>query len=992
MMQQKSESQNRLDELLKKAEQYTRLIFLKQAKKPAKNQANKKDEGKSSKRKHDHRKSQDIDDMQNEESQGGESIRFTDQPSMLKGGKLMPHQIDSLNWMITLYDLGLNGILADDMGLGKTIQAISMMVYLYQYKKVQGPHLIITPKSTISNWMKEFEKWAPFLKVVNLIPTMEHRKEILKEQMQPGTFNVCVTTYEGVNICSGALQKYDWHYQVYDEAHKLKNIDAKISLTSRKLSCRNRILMTGTPLQNNLRELFGILNYLMPEIFGSEDDFNDWFCIEDPSVGQKMTIDSIQKLHKILRPFLLRRVKKDLEVKLPDKIEINVKINMTKMQLELYEQLLKTTSIFNNKNTTVKTYFNLLMQLRKACNHPYLFDGIEPEGAEEYGEHIVDNCGKMRFLDKLLKKISSQKEQVLIFSQFTSVLDIIEDYCLMRGFQFCRLDGTTDLEERERMITEFTAPNSELFIFLLSTKAGGLGLNLMSANHVVIYDSDWNPQVDLQAMDRAYRIGQKKDVFIYRLITKPSIEEKIIERQAIKLKLDQVIIQQGKTASISSNLSKDEYEKILLAGAALILQQKQQAFQEEEIDIDKLIEEGVQVARQLKENAEKQADQISNSFDFSYNRTDLLQFQDVDYRAEKGKFQEIWKLEQQKKIFDAQKHLTDTEGLYNRQRRYAAMQKYQDQPAMYNLDNQKKGTRDPDYVLPPKKQKLTMLAAVYDFQFYQEYDLIKEQIAYLKEKINQRELVTDEELNSLKELLSTGFHNWTIKEYQKFVKAIRKFDMLDIKSIAEYIETKTEEEVQEYMNVFLLRFKELKEKDVVLSKIYNMNLEQKILETIRDFDINKNYVMLLQENNYYNRNLYLATIEKEHNKMVNPGKKEKPQDLQLKIDHFFHSQTSKMVQEQLRYIALAVRAEDTLRGHLSHQNERKRMRAMIERSKQFSQGYQEGISAKEKDLVKNDAAKEIKQESHQVKRVGPIDENLKYGRRKKTANLFKNTQ
>ena len=170
------------------------------------------------------------------------------------------------------------------------------------------------------------------------------------------------------------------------------------------------------------------------------------------------------------------------------------------------------------------------MQLRKACNHPYMFDGIEHEGAEEWGEHIVENCGKLKFMDRLLKKIYDKKEQVLVFSNFTSFLDIFEDYCAMRGYKYCRLDGSTELEDREQYIRDFTKPDSEVFLFLLSTRAGGLGLNLMSANHVILYDSDWNPQVDLQAMDRAHRIGQKKKVYVYRLITKSTVEEKILER------------------------------------------------------------------------------------------------------------------------------------------------------------------------------------------------------------------------------------------------------------------------------------------------------------------------------------------------------------------------------------------------------------------------------------------------------------------------------
>ena len=223
--------------------------------------------------------------------------------------------------------------------------------------------------------------------------------------------------------------------------------------------------------------------------------------------------------------------------------------------------------------------------MRKACNHPYLFDGIEEEGAEEYGEHIIENSGKFKFLDRLLRKVKTQNEQVLLFSNFTSLLDIFEDFCILRGYKYCRLDGSTELEDRDRQMQEFTMEGSDIFIFLLSTRAGGLGINLMTANHVILYDSDWNPQVDMQAMDRAHRIGQKKKVYVYRLITKSTVEEKILERQAIRLKLDQIVIESGKVAS-QRNLTKEEYEKIILHGAAEILQQKQHMLSEDGLDID----------------------------------------------------------------------------------------------------------------------------------------------------------------------------------------------------------------------------------------------------------------------------------------------------------------------------------------------------------------------------------------------------------------------
>ena len=243
---------------------------------------------------------------------------------------------------------------------------------------------------------------------------------------------------------------------------------------------------------------------------------------------------------------MLRRIKKEVEKNLPPKVEIHVNVGITEQQKSIYRQLLKKSTI--EKGTSVSFFKNIIIQLRKVCNHPYLFDNMEPEGAEELGEHLVQAAGKMLFLDKLLKKVYTENSQVLIFSGFTSMLDILEDYCNLREYKYCRLDGNTELDDREKHIADFTKPDSDKFIFLISTRAGGLGLNLMTANIVVLYDSDWNPQIDLQAMDRAHRIGQKKVVKVFRLITQNTMEEKMIEKQTMKLKLDNLIIQKGRLA------------------------------------------------------------------------------------------------------------------------------------------------------------------------------------------------------------------------------------------------------------------------------------------------------------------------------------------------------------------------------------------------------------------------------------------------------------
>ena len=292
--------------------------------------------------------------------------------------------------------------------------------------------------------------------MVNLIPTKEFRDEILKEQMKPGQFDVCVTTYEALDRCEKGLLKHQFHYVIFDEAHKLKNSDSQISVKSRKLRSSHRLLLTGTPLQNNIGELWSLLNMLMPDLFGSKSEFEDWFDVskfEDDAHKLEM----VKSLHQIMRPFLLRRTKKDLVQKLPDKIEINISVQLTQLQIAVYSQILapiqKDLAFTSGGGSLAsKKYNNTLMQLLKVCNHPYLIEGVEAEGAEEYGEHLVAASGKLTLLDKLLNKIMPKKEQILIFSRFTSTLNILEDYCDMRRIEFYRLDGKTSLEEREEQI------------------------------------------------------------------------------------------------------------------------------------------------------------------------------------------------------------------------------------------------------------------------------------------------------------------------------------------------------------------------------------------------------------------------------------------------------------------------------------------------------------------------------------------------------------
>eukprot|EP00002_Diphylleia_rotans_P026171 TRINITY_DN5206_c0_g1_i2.p1 TRINITY_DN5206_c0_g1~~TRINITY_DN5206_c0_g1_i2.p1 ORF type:complete len:639 (+),score=142.50 TRINITY_DN5206_c0_g1_i2:43-1959(+) len=433
------------------------------------------------------------------------------QPPCIKGGQMRQYQVDGLNWMINLYDHGINGILADEMGLGKTLQTISLLGYLKESRGIGGPHMILAPKSTLSNWMNEVKRWCPMLRPIKFHGNQEERNEIKKSLERTSQYDIIVLSYEIAIIEKTFLKKFGWRYLVIDEAHRIKNEKSILSEVVRSFHTQNRLLLTGTPLQNNIHELWALLNFLLPDVFNSSEDFEAWFQIGQEGVEVKEEL--VHQLHKVLRPFLLRRLKHDVEKSLPPKKETLLYIGLSKLQKDIYIGLLeKNVDIVNTatgKGDRVRL-LNVMMQLRKICNHPYLFDNVEPGPPYTNGEHLVEASGKLVLLDKLLPRLKQSGSRVLVFSQMTRVLDILEDYFLMRKYEYCRIDGQTDGELRQSQVDQFNEQGSEKFAFLLSTRAGGLGLNLATADIVILFDSDWNPQADLQAMDRAHRIGQKK--------------------------------------------------------------------------------------------------------------------------------------------------------------------------------------------------------------------------------------------------------------------------------------------------------------------------------------------------------------------------------------------------------------------------------------------------------------------------------------------------
>jgi SWI/SNF-related matrix-associated actin-dependent regulator of chromatin subfamily A member 5 len=337
-----------------------------------------------------------------------------------------------------------------------------------------------------------------------------------------------------------------------------------------------------------------LLNFLLPDIFSSADQFDEWFDLEIDDEEAKKNM--ISQLHKILRPFMLRRLKADVAKGLPPKTETILMVGMSKIQKQLYKKLLlrdldSITGKVSGKNRTA--VLNIVMQLRKCCGHPYLFEGVEDRTLDPLGEHLVENCGKLSMVDKLLKRLKSRGSRVLIFTQMTRVLDILEDFMVMRGYQYCRIDGNTNYDDRESSIDEFNREGTDKFCFLLSTRAGGLGINLQTADTCILYDSDWNPQQDLQAQDRCHRLGQKKPVNVFRLVSENTVEEKIVERAQQKLKLDAMVVQQGRLKD-QDKVTKDEIMAAVRFGADTVFRSEESTITDDDIDV--ILERGYVVA------------------------------------------------------------------------------------------------------------------------------------------------------------------------------------------------------------------------------------------------------------------------------------------------------------------------------------------------------------------------------------------------------------
>ncbi|KAL4883279.1 SNF2 family N-terminal domain-containing protein [Aspergillus karnatakaensis] len=757
------------------------------------------------------------------------------QPTMLTA-KLKEYQLKGLNWLVNLYEQGINGILADEMGLGKTIQSISVMAYLAEVHNIWGPFLVIAPASTLHNWQQEITKFVPNIKVLPYWGSAKDRKILRKfwdrkhiTYTKESEFHVLVTSYQLVVLDAQYFQKVKWQYMILDEAQAIKSSQSSRWKSLLGFSCRNRLLLTGTPIQNNMQELWALLHFIMPTLFDSHDEFSEWFSKDIESHAQsntKLNEDQLRRLHMILKPFMLRRVKKHVQQELGDKVEKDVFCDLTYRQRAYYTNLRNRVSIMDliekaavGDETDSTTLMNLVMQFRKVCNHPDLFEraetrspfslahfaetasfvreghsvdvaystrnlieltvprilcksdgrvdiagpsnskagfrakylghlmnifapenikqSVEDDGAfsflrfvdtsigeaaelshqgvferstrrrgqtnrlsrlnvayddeddvssnaalphtlfnivqrndrqavydvaaegymrelmnvsqnvfEREGLNVIEpsakyaasappitlvssgqeaaqetmdslfnipvrhalfdvpsrtveeqiveqqldptpysfppmlpeplstkgrytdievpsmrrfvtDSGKLAKLDELLRELKAGGHRVLLYFQMTRMIDLMEEYLTYRNYKYCRLDGSTKLEDRRDTVADFQQ-RPDIFVFLLSTRAGGLGINLTAADTVIFYDSDWNPTIDSQAMDRAHRLGQTRQVTVYRLITRNTIEERIRKRALQKEEVQRVVISGGAAGGVDFNTRNRE--------------------------------------------------------------------------------------------------------------------------------------------------------------------------------------------------------------------------------------------------------------------------------------------------------------------------------------------------------------------------------------------------------------------------------------------------
>jgi superfamily II DNA or RNA helicase len=520
------------------------------------------------------------------------------------GLTLREYQLQGVNWLLWNWWNHRPSILADEMGLGKTIQTTAFLHELHHNDAIRqwGPSLIVAPLSLVVQWQSEMATWSPDLNVVVYHGNAEARqiiqdkewffeppyveKERARRLKKAGVtkFQVMITTFEVALKEVKALSRIAWKVLIVDEAHRLKNPDSKLFQELNALPRDHCVLLTGTPLQNKTEELWALLHFCDSGHFNDQAGFLEKF-------GDLKDAGQVAMLHQVLKPYILRRVKEDVEKSLPPKEETIIEVSLTPIQRQFYRAIYEKNTSFLFKGaraSNAPSLMNVMMELRKCCNHPYLNRGVEARILSEIpaelltpaniAKQLVDASGKMVLLSKLLPRLHSEGHKVLIFSQMVRCLDLIEDFLKSHSYKFERLDGNTRSNVRTAAVERFNRPQFGRFVMLLSTRAGGLGLNLTSADTVIIFDSDWNPHNDLQAQARAHRIGQTKSVAVYRLLTKKTYEMHMFHQASLKLGLDKAMLIQakgddgelqngGSTGSGRPEFSTEEIDHLLKKGA-----------------------------------------------------------------------------------------------------------------------------------------------------------------------------------------------------------------------------------------------------------------------------------------------------------------------------------------------------------------------------------------------------------------------------------------
>ncbi|KAF2484302.1 P-loop containing nucleoside triphosphate hydrolase protein [Neohortaea acidophila] len=536
-------------------------------------------------------------------------VPFRTQPDYIKGRPLREFQIHGVNFLCHHWCKGNNVVLADEMGLGKTVQTVAFMNWLRHDRGQNGPFLVVVPLSTMSAWAETFDHWTPDINYVVYTDNPASRQVIQDYELlvdgnpNKPKFNVLLTTYEMIKD-HAFLSQIKWQFMAVDEAHRLKNREAQLYTRLMDLGVPSRLLITGTPMQNTLSELSSLMDFLMPGKIHVDENID----LASTDASQK-----ISELTNAVAPYMIRRTKKKVESDLPPKTEKIIRVELSDLQLEYYKNILTRNYAALNAGAGAKktSLLNVMMELKKISNHPFMFPNAEERvldgsnSREDQLKALITTSGKMMLLDRLLTKLKKDGHRVLIFSQMVKMLDILSDYLHLRGYQFQRLDGTIPAGPRKMAMDHFNAPDSKDFCFLLSTRAGGLGINLMTADTVILFDSDWNPQADLQAMARAHRIGQKKPVSVYRLVSKDTVEEEVLERARNKLMLEYITIQRGITdkdakelanrmarggAAVAEPESSDDISRILKRRGQRMFEQTGNQQKLEQIDIDEVLE------------------------------------------------------------------------------------------------------------------------------------------------------------------------------------------------------------------------------------------------------------------------------------------------------------------------------------------------------------------------------------------------------------------